>query len=72
MHDPLLRVEIVEGALVLEPDQLFAARALEEGPVAGQLPHDPAALRAQDVLGVGLHGGGDVGRKGPRRRRPDE
>jgi hypothetical protein len=72
MDDPFLRRQIVERAFVRKADELFAAHRLRELALAGEVPHQPAAVGAQHVLGVWLYGRSHVRRQRPRRRRPDD
>jgi hypothetical protein len=68
---PLRAGEVVERALVAEPDELAAAGALEEGRLRVAGDRHPLALPPEPVLGVGIDGRGHVGRQRPRGRRPD-
>ena len=71
MDDVLLRREVVERPVVLEPDELRAANALLEMLLRIALDRDPLAHVVAPVLGVGLHGRRNVGRQRPRGGRPD-
>ena len=64
--------EVVERPAIAEPDELLAAHTLLEALVRVARDGDPLAVLAQPVLRIGMHGGGDVGRQRPRRRRPDD
>jgi hypothetical protein len=71
MNDALLRRQEVEGALVLEPDELVSARRFDIR-IRAELLLDaiPEAFARQPVLGVRLHGGCHVRGQRPRGRRP--
>ncbi len=63
--------ELVERRRVPPADELLAPLPLEEGLLRMARDGEPLAALATPVLGIRLHGGGDVGRQRPRRRRPD-
>ena len=66
---PCLRGQILEGRVVLEPDEVLAGNDVVV--LAALLGQPPAAV-AKPVLGVRLDRGRDVCRQRPRRRRPDD
>ncbi len=72
VDDTVLGGELVEGPLVLETDELFAAHALLEVLVGIPRDGDPLTDVVAPVLRVGLDRGRDVRRERPRRRRPDD
>src|SRR6185295_4482478 len=57
---------------VLEPDQVGAAHAFQEGLVGEAFDGDPLAGVLSAVLGFGIDRSGDVRGQCPRRRRPDD
>ena len=71
VREPFLRGQVVERALVLEPDELFAAHGALRLLVGIRLARDPVAGLEEHVLRVGLDRGGDVRGQRPGRRRPD-
>src|SRR6185312_16951594 len=64
--------EVVERPAVPAADELAAREALDERVLGEELDRDPFAVCATAVFLVGVHGGRDVGRQRPRRRRPDD
>ncbi len=72
VDDALLRRDVVERALVLEPDELAAERRADERRVRLARHRPPLAVLGQAVVGGRIHGRGDVRRKRPGRRRPDD
>ena len=72
MLDGGARRQRVEGAGVAPADERRARQPLHELLVRVKRDRDPLAVLAPAVFGVGLHGGGDVRRQRPRRRRPDD
>ena len=72
VRDTLLRRKMVEGAHVLETHELAAHGRADERRV--RLPRDgpPLAVLREPVVRIRVHGRGDVRRKRPRRRRPDD
>ena len=68
MRGPCLRGQVLEGRVVLEPDEVLAGYDVVV--LAALLGQPPAAV-AKPVLGVRLDRGRDVRRQRPRRRRPD-
>ncbi len=63
--------DLLERAAVRPADELRALARVRELLVGIARRRDPLAVRAPAVLRVGIHGGGDVRRQRPRRRRPD-
>ncbi len=63
--------ERVERAFVPEAGELRSGHHLREGLVGEPRDHHPLAVLAPAVALLRVHGGGDVGRERPRRRRPD-
>ena len=70
--DGRARREVVERAGVAPADELRPGLALLERLVRVARDGDPLAVRPAAVLAFGLHGGRDVRRERPRRRRPDD
>ena len=77
--DALLGSEFVKRASVLQADQLLALEFLddlrpgaENGEEGFREDVDVAVLARAHVLEFGVDCGGDIGRQGPRRGRPDE
>ena len=69
VDDPLLRRQVVERALVLEPDELLTP---DDPVVLGVLLAQSPAAVAQPILRVRLDRRSDVRRQRPRGRRPDD
>ena len=65
------RLQRVERSLVTPADELGTGQRLLEGLVRVPRDRDPFAVRAAAVLRLRVHGGCDVRRQRPRRRRPD-
>ncbi len=66
------RREVVEGALVAEPDELGSLHAAHERVVRVPGREHPLAVLAQAVLALGMDGGRDIGGQRPGRGRPDD
>ena len=72
MDDALLGGKVVEWPCIYKANQARTGHALDERVVREHVDRDPVAVLAPAVLRVRLHGGCDVRRQRPRRRRPDD